>query len=244
MAKTVTRAYGTDLAYIHDTGHAAFAKRTSSWLLPTLKNRGLGGGLVIDLGCGSGIMARTLTRAGHDVLGVDISPSMIALARKNAPGISFLCSSFMDAPLPPCVAVLSIGECIGYGFDGRVAGKGIGKLFRRIHKALEPGGLFVFDFLAKGIRPRRPGYRTGKDWACLSSSEIDASGNKLTRHITSFRKSGKLFRRIEETHHLHLHDRASLMQEIRDTGFRAQYIRGYGDMKFSPGHVGILARKP
>ncbi|HEY1905667.1 MAG TPA: methyltransferase domain-containing protein [Myxococcaceae bacterium] len=42
-----------------------------------------------DVGCASGLPARTLLKAGFDVVGVDASPAMIALARVHAPGARF-----------------------------------------------------------------------------------------------------------------------------------------------------------
>jgi SAM-dependent methyltransferase len=72
---------------------------------------------VVELGCGSGITARRLTDAGHDVLGIDQSAPLIALARERAPGARFTVGSFVTEPLPECDAVLAIGEVLNYLFD-------------------------------------------------------------------------------------------------------------------------------
>lgn len=60
---------------------------------------------VLDAGCGEGTNTRLLADAGADVIGVDISPNMIALAceaEKEQPrGIRYLVAPFEDlAPLP------------------------------------------------------------------------------------------------------------------------------------------------
>jgi len=73
--------YGADLAYIHDAGFGDFARKSAPGLLAILRQAGIRGGLVVDLGCGSGIWAAELTRRGYDVLGIDISRAMIRLAR-------------------------------------------------------------------------------------------------------------------------------------------------------------------
>jgi 2-polyprenyl-3-methyl-5-hydroxy-6-metoxy-1,4-benzoquinol methylase len=78
-------AYNEDLAYIHDVGYGGFAEGAAPGVLRILREAGIGDGLVVDLGCGSGIWARHLTDAGYEVVGVDISPAMIRLARKRAP---------------------------------------------------------------------------------------------------------------------------------------------------------------
>jgi 2-polyprenyl-3-methyl-5-hydroxy-6-metoxy-1,4-benzoquinol methylase len=82
--------YKDDLAYIHDVGFGDFAKQSTPGLLKILRQSGITNGLVIDLGCGSGIWAQELIKAGYEVLGVDISTAMIELARKRAPQARFV----------------------------------------------------------------------------------------------------------------------------------------------------------
>jgi hypothetical protein len=60
----------------------------------------------------------------------------------------------------------------------------------------------------------------------------------------SFRRVGKLYRRSEETHCLRLYAGAELLAELTRAGFAARLLGGYGRFRFSPGHVGFLARKP
>ncbi|MCG8607729.1 methyltransferase domain-containing protein, partial [bacterium] len=87
-----SEAYRESLAYIHDVGFGSFARSSAPWLWNLLRQYQITSGLVIDLGCGSGIWAAELLKAGYDVLGVDISPAMIALAKKRAPEASFKCT--------------------------------------------------------------------------------------------------------------------------------------------------------
>lgn len=49
-----------------------------------LERRGAVRGAVLDAGCGAGEHTILLTRAGHDVLGIDFSPRAVELARRNA----------------------------------------------------------------------------------------------------------------------------------------------------------------
>lgn len=109
--------YKDDLAYIHDVGFGDFAKQAAPGLLKILRQRGIAKGLVVDLGCGSGIWAHGLMKAGYEVLGVDISAAMIRLARKRAPQARFVKKSFLKMRLPQCAAVTAIGECFNYLFD-------------------------------------------------------------------------------------------------------------------------------
>lgn len=237
--------YRDDLAYIHDVGHGEFARRAVPGLLDLFHQHGLDLGLVIDLGCGSGIWAEQLLRSGYDVLGIDISPAMIALSKRRAPRGTFRCESFLRAKLPPCVAVTSMSECFNYLFDKqRDPYATLAKLFGRIHQALLPGGLLVFDFLEPSVLrrkdpPRR--FREGDDWAVLVEIEAAPDQQQITRHITSFRQVGKLFRRDRESHRVQLLDPRKLAAMLREIGFKVTRLDGYGEMKFGKGQIGMVA---
>jgi SAM-dependent methyltransferase len=241
------KAYPRDLAYIHDAGHGDFARRSAPGLLEILRSNGVMKGLVIDLGCGSGIWARELIHAGYEVLGVDISAAMIQLARRKAPQATFIHASFFDAKFPACEAVTSIGECFNYLFDQRNSMRALAQLLSRIYRALRPGGVLVFDILEPGqVREPSPVLtcREGKDWAVLVKKEEDPKRNLLTRHITSFRKVGALYRRSEELHRVRLYRSQEIISMLRRVGFKVRWLRGYGELRFTRAHVGFFARKP
>jgi SAM-dependent methyltransferase len=61
--------------------------------------RTAGGGLVADVGCGEGRIGAHLAVLGLDVLGVDLSPALIKIARAAYPGLRFETASMHDLPL-------------------------------------------------------------------------------------------------------------------------------------------------
>ena len=70
-------------------------------------------GLVADVGCGPGRVAAFLAARGLDVVGVDVSPAMLAVARDAHPGIRFdegrlTALSFADGSLAGAVCWYSI----------------------------------------------------------------------------------------------------------------------------------------
>jgi SAM-dependent methyltransferase len=242
--------YGKDLAYIHDAGFGGFARGAAPALLETLDAYRIAAGLVVDLGCGSGIWAAELLRAGYRVLGVDISAAMIRLARRGAPGARFEVASLLDFDLPRCDAVTAIGECINYTFDprgGRNALGGLGALFGRVFRALRPGGVFIVDFAEPGQVPDgrlRWKYTDGPDWAVLVDAAEDRLRGTLTRRIVSFRRNGRWYRRSEERHIVRLYRGDELLAELRRIGFHAELFGRYGSMRLRPGCAGIVAAKP
>ncbi|MGG5258851.1 class I SAM-dependent methyltransferase [Phycicoccus avicenniae] len=57
-----------------------------------------GGTLVLDAGCGTGRMGRFLTDRGCSVVGVDLSPGMLAMARRDHPDLDVREASITDLP--------------------------------------------------------------------------------------------------------------------------------------------------
>ncbi len=238
--------YHEDLAYVHDSGFGAFARESAPGLLAILRRRGICEGLVVDLGCGSGIWARLLCDAGYSVLGIDLSRAMIRIARKRAPEAGFRVGSFLDARLPKCDAVTSLGECFNYLFDRRNGISALRSLFRRIHAALKPGGVLIFDIAEPGRGSVGPCQKhvEGNGWMVLVDVEEDTSRCRLTRRITTFRRSGRLYRRHGEVHRLQLYRATDMAAELRCAGFRAHIVRAYGRNRFPKFHAGLIARKP
>ena len=237
--------YGEDVAYIHDVGHADFALESAPGILEILDRNGIRDGLVVDLGCGSGVWARRLVDAGYGVFGVDISGAMIELSREKVPEADFLVGSLFGVEIPPCAAVTAVSEVLNYLFDAE--NEGLGRLFGRVHDALAPGGVFVFDVLGPGQVPAGTtarGFGLGEDWAVLSEREEDAGRGTMERRVVSFRKVGKHYRRNEEVHRVRLYDPSELSAELEGAGFHVRTMRSYGSLQLSEGHVAFVARKP
>ncbi len=239
--------YTDDLAYIHDLGFGEFALKSAPFLLETLRQSKIPDGLVVDLGCGSGLWARELTQAGYDVLGIDRSAAMIKTAQKKAPKAQFTQDSFLNVRLPSCDAVTSIGECFNYLFDDKNSKKQLTLLFRRVYDALHHSGLFIFDILEPGqVLSSAPSMRhlEGQGWVIFLQVNEDPKTNMLTRQMTIFRSVSKLYRRSEETHRLQLHKGPDIAAALREIGFRVRIVRGYGKLRFKRAHVAFIARKP
>jgi SAM-dependent methyltransferase len=181
------------------------------------------------------------------VLGIDISPAMIRLARRKAPGAKFLAASLLSARLPRCAAVTAIGECVNYAFDPSNSRRTLAAFFRRVFDALLPGGIFIFDFAEPGQVPEGPcrrKYTLGPDWAVLLDAREDKRRRVLIRKIVSFRKTGNCYRRTEESHTVRLYTHVELETELQRLGFRTKLFHRYGATPLRLGTAGIQAIKP
>jgi SAM-dependent methyltransferase len=243
----MTEWYREDLAYIHDVGHGDFALGAAPGILGILEKNAIREGLVVDLGCGSGLWARGLAQAGYRVLGIDISEAMIEIARRRVPEAEFRVGSLFEAEIPPCVAVTALSEVLNYLFDPENEREGLARLFGRVHDALAPGGVFVFDVLGPGQVPPDStirGFRVGEDWAVLSEREEDADWGTLVRRIVSFRKVGEHYRRDDEVHRVRLYEPAEIPDQLRRAGFEVRTMRAYGPYDLPRSHAAFVARKP
>lgn len=243
---TKVSSYRDDLAYIHDAGFGHLAANAGPMVIAELQRAGIREGLVVDLGCGSGIMARQLRDAGYDVIGIDLSESLLEIARRRVPDGTFRTGSFATADIPPCVAVTAIGEVFNYTFDAENCAAVRARAWQRIAEALRPGGLLVFDMAAPDRVPPAPqrNFFEGADWAILVETEGSASRALLTRRMTTFRKLWDLYRRDFEVHQLQLVDRAEVVSSLQSLGFEADTFGSYGSQVLPDGLVGYRARKP
>ncbi|BAY91870.1 MULTISPECIES: class I SAM-dependent methyltransferase [unclassified Tolypothrix] len=198
--------YKEDLAFIHDVGFNDYALKSAPGILEILAQHNIREGLLVDLGCGSGLSTQEFTKAGYDVLGIDISKSMIALARARVPNAEFRIGSLFEAEIPPCNAVTSIGECLNYQFDAKSDRQTLSHLFYRIYHALNPGGVFIFDIAEPGqiTQGITKGFSEGEDWIVLVEKQENQQQNILTRRIITFRTVGEHYRRDDEIHYSNL----------------------------------------
>jgi SAM-dependent methyltransferase len=235
--------YADDLAYIHDAGFSHHARGTADGVVGLLRANGVDGGLVVELGCGGGITAAHLTASGYDTLGVDQSAGLLRLARQRAPRARFTRGSFFDFTVPPCAAVLSMGECLGYRAGKRGGTGAMMRVIRRVHRALPRDGLFIFDLVTPKVAEAATYARSGPDWALNSQNTRDRTGAWLRREITTFRRHGHGYRRGSAPPHVQLYDAANLSRRLRDLGFAVRVRKSLGDYDLAPGRVLFIARK-
>ncbi len=239
----MTDYYKKDLAYIHDVGFSDFALKSAPGIIEILQQNNIKAGLIVDLGCGSGLSAQEFIKAGYQVLGIDISQSMIEIATKKVPEAEFKVESLFETKIPPCVAVTSIGECFNYLFDEGNNNHNLTTLFKSIYQALRSKGLFIFDILEPFTTEKTQGFREGEDWIILYEKEEDREQKKLTRRIITLRKEANGYKRDEEIHHVRLYEASEITEKLDQVGFQVQSKNNYGKFNLLQGHKVFIASK-
>ena len=90
------------LSRVYDAGWADFSIQYAPLVGEQLAIRGIRKARVLDLGCGTGVLAVALAKAGHTVRGVDSSLPMLRVARRNARGVRGVGSGLISMGWAPC----------------------------------------------------------------------------------------------------------------------------------------------
>lgn len=102
----------------------------------------VGTGTIADVGCGPGHVTRYLARDHSDVVGIDVSPRMIALATAHSPELSFAVGSMLSLPVADraWAGVVALYSIIHLNADQRATA------FSEFARALGSGGWLLVAF--------------------------------------------------------------------------------------------------
>lgn len=237
--------YSQDLPYIHQSGFQQLIRQAAPELLALFVQQGLQGGTVVDLGCGSGYWLKELANAQYQPIGVDPSLAFIEMAEQTAPEATLIQSSAFEFPLPTCQAVTAIGEVLCY--RNQTEKLSLMGLFEKVFDALLPRGVFAFDLLIQdSVSPMNyKQWQVGDDWAVLVDVREDVSEEWLTRDIQLFRtKDGHHYVRSQEFHRLQVYAIEKVLNQLRQCGFTASSLPGYGNCPLPTRRQAFIAIKP
>ena len=114
-----------------------------------------GGGPVADVGCGPGHVTAFLRGLGVDAFGIDLSPGMIEVARRDHPGIRFEVGSMTDLPL----ADRSVTGLLAWWSLIHVPDDEVPVALAHFRRVVRQGGVVVLGFHAgNGTTHKTNGY--------------------------------------------------------------------------------------
>lgn len=228
MARTDEGCYRDSLALAHHHGSGGHADRCAPGILALLEPVRARGGLVLELGCGSGLLTRHLVAAGHRVIATDASPAMLRLARRYVPGAQEVRRlTLPDDPLPAADAIVSVGHALSY-LPGEAA---VHRALAAAARALRPGGVLAVDLwdLEYGVAPDlSPSVRRASDWAVMTTFTLPAP-DRVARDITVFtRTASGCWHRDDEHHENVLVDTSAVPALLAAHGVQATVGPAFG----------------
>ena len=194
----------------------------------------------VDLACGTGAVALRLAKRGLQVTAVDMSWEMLTVAQQKAmdAGVfpQFACQMLQQLRLPRGVdlAVCAL-DSIDYILDPADCKEAI----RRVYKALNPGGCFIFDVNT----PEKLRAMDGQvfldeddDVYCVWRGEFDRQSNICSYGMDLFQRQGNVWHRSFEEHREYAYSAEQLVAYLKSAGFTS--IAVFGDRKFAAPAVG------
>lgn len=196
-----------------------------------LNREGLHPRTAVDLACGTGSVTALLARNGLKVIGVDMSEEMLTVAQQKAAQLprapQFICQRLEQLWLPRGVdlAVCAL-DSLDYITDPDLCRQAI----RRIYKALNPGGIFIFDVNTPEKLRAMDGQvflDEDEDVYCVWRGEFDENTNICSYGMDLFQRRGKLWQRSFEEHQEYAYSQQQLTDYLKEAGFT--YIQVYAD---------------
>jgi len=236
--------YRDDLALVHHLGFGLHADATAPGILALLEPVRDRHGLVLELGCGSGLLTRHLLDAGHRVIATDASPAMLELARETAPDAEDIRQVILPAdPLPEADAVVSVGHVLSYLDDEDQ----IERALTAIAGALRPDGVLALDLSDlrwnDAWKHTTASIRRSDDWVIATEYSIPAP-NKFVREMTTFvRNVDGSWRRDDERHENTLIDTSEVPALLAERGVEARVASAFGSETLPTGLVAIIGTK-
>lgn len=156
----------TDTRTSYDTVAISYAEQVRNLLATTPYERaalGLfaeqvqaaGGGPVAEVGCGSGRITAHLHELGLDAFGIDLSPAMIDVARRDHPGLRFEVGSMTDLNLEDA----SLAGLVAWYSLIHIPDQEIAGVLAHFHRVLLPSSPLLLGFHAgDGTTLKTTGY--------------------------------------------------------------------------------------
>ncbi len=232
--------YRGDLALVHDLGFGFHADRCAPGILASLEPVRQRGGLVLELGCGTGLLTRYLVNAGHRVIATDASPAMLDRARRAVPNVELRQLVLPDDPLPQADAVVGIGHVLNYLSDEAAVARALAAMAA----ALRPGGVLAFDLCdlrwGEARRDTPDLARVEGDWAIVTRFSLPRP-NRFVREITTFvRNPDGFWRRDDERHENVLVDAAQVEALLGNHGVDVVLGTSFGVEELPTGLVTVV----
>lgn len=237
--------YRDALARIHHEGFGFHADACAPGILALLEPVKARDGLVVEVGCGSGLLSRHLVDAGHRVIATDASPAMLDLARSYVPdALDHRVVALPHDPLPEADAVVSTGHALSYLPSRDLLEEALVACAR----ALRPGGVLALDLEDLTTRDaqmaRPPSGWVGDDWALVIERVSDRPDHFARDQTIFVQEADGRYRRERERHDNVLIDVHAVVRPLLEAeGLAVEVRKSFGTETNMEGLLVVVARR-
>ena len=237
--------YREDLAHVHHLGFGFHADLCAPGILSLLEPVLARRGVVLELGCGSGLLTRYLVEAGHRVIATDASPAMLALARSYAPGAEAIERlTLPDDDLPEADAVVSIGHVLSYLADEAAVWRGL----KGAARAVRPGGVLAVDVCdlewGRARQDAPPRGWVSDNWALITQFSAPTPARFVRQMAIFTRNDDGTWRRDDERHDNVLIETATIPEVLSAYSIEAVVRQSFGVEQLPAGLHTVIGRRP
>jgi SAM-dependent methyltransferase len=236
--------FQAELARIHHEGFGFHADRVAPGVLRILEPVRDRGGVVLEVGCGTGLLTKYLVEHGHRVIATDASPAMVELARKYVPDTEAIeVVRLPNDAVPPADAIVSVGHALNYLEDGAQVDRALTDLCR----SLRPDGIIAFDICDLRYGENRRGeqakvWRTD-DWVLITQTSVP-DARSFRRDMTMFvRTAANAWRRADELHDNVLIETSRLPAFLARHSVHGEVRASFGNEELPIGLVAVVGAK-
>ena len=199
-----------------------------------LEKEGLTVRTVADLACGTGSATRILAEMGYQVTAVDLSEEMLTEAMDKCCDLdnlpAFVHQNLAELRLPRAV---DMAVCFLDSLDYILDPADCEAAIRRAYKALNPGGIFIFDVnTPQKLRAMDSQVFLDEDddVYCVWRGEFDEDTNICSYGMDLFQREGEVWHRSFEEHREYAYSIEQLKGYLKAAGFTK--IQVWADREF------------
>ena len=216
----------TDFAYIYDKLIDQDYEKWADYIEEIFKKHKVNPKLVLDLGCGTGSITNILAKRGYDMIGVDLSPDMLNVARDKAAeenlDVLYLCQDIREFELYGTVdAIICTLDVLNYITDA----KDLEQVFALVKNYLNPDGIFIFDINTEHKLKNILGNNTfiNDENGIFYTWENEFKENISEQFLTFFvETTDGLYERFEENHIQRAYTTEEIRKILTDNGLSTE----------------------
>ena len=209
-------------------------KAVVDFYMQILQREGVTPRTAADLACGTASVGILLAEVGIQVTAVDMSEDMLTVASLKAANMEnppiFVCQPLQELRLPRGV---DLAVCALDSLDYITNPKDCAEAIKRVYKALNPGGIFIFDVntpLKLKTMDGQVFLDEDDDVYCIWRGEFDENSNICSYGMDLFQREGECWYRSFEEHQEYAYTQEQLTAYLKDAGFT--HIEVYADRSF------------